>query len=468
MIFSFSRSTPKPHLGSLDVHRQNLSIVRLTAVCSHWRSVAIEHALLWSNIAFTTSILPTINCATIFLQRSKGTSLHVHIWDVFTTRCPPLLRPTRSALSNLLSLISSQRNRIVFLEVIEPSVGVFDALQGPAENVTKVVIQGRTPRQRLDPFSGKLPNIRQITLIHPGPCRLRTLTYLTQVTLHSGSRKWTFEGFLDCVDGCSSLRSLSIIRYLDFPDQGKDTTRTVSLPSLTDLHLDTCDTATILDHLKIPATASVSIGIDIEYVPNFNNAFSCMPRKTDRINFLRDTRSLTVVFDRSRGDFHISGFKGRTPVFLFQLRGSLTQLDDGWVHRSLEAATNILPFSQITSLALVADNAHVPWDSWLRQCGRLSALDVRCADTRDLVAVLNRTQNDNPLCHTLKELSISSLRDSPWNSYASLLKSTIRSRKRQGSPLSRLAMTVSEWDVIRRIDPSWVELVRRQGTRPYA
>ena len=230
LVFSFSKSKLQPHLGSFDIHRQNLSIVRLTAVCRHWRSVAIEHAILWSSIAFTTSTLPIIDCATTFLRRSKGTSLHVHIWDMSTTRHSPPCPLLRDALSNLLSLISSQRHRIVFLEVMEPSAGLFEAFQGPAENVSRVFIQGHTPTHRSDPFSGKLPNVRQITLVCPGPCRLRSLANLTQVTLHSGRRRWGLDTFLDCVDGCSSLESLSITRYLSF-HPARDSTRIVSLHS---------------------------------------------------------------------------------------------------------------------------------------------------------------------------------------------------------------------------------------------
>ena len=461
-IFSFSRSNLQPHLGSFDVHRQNLSILRLTAVCRHWRLVAIDHAILWRNVAFTTSALPTIDCATTFLQRSKGTSLYVHIWDIPKPGRLPSHVPPRGALAHLLSLISSQRNRIVLLEVIEPSARLLDAFQGPAENISQLIVQGRTPRKHSDPFSAKLPNVQQITLIGPTPCRLGSLTSLTQVTIHSGPKKWNIDAFLDCVDGCSSLRSLSVIRYLGFRP-GRDSTRTVSLPSLVNIRLDTCDTATILGHLNLPATASVSVCINVEHISNnFDNIFSCMPSEIDRISFLQNTRLLTIVFDKAHGDFHISGFDGATPVFFLQVCGPLTRLGGEWVHRSFAAAANVLPFCGITSLTLATESAHVPWESWLCQSGHLSTLDVRCADLGGLAAALKHMRGDVLLCHTLRNLSIEVPHDS-WSRHEGLLRSAILWRKTRGSALSSLAMNVGEWDNIRRLNPTWASLIRREG-----
>lgn len=460
LIFSFSKSKLLPHLGSFDVHRQNLSILRLTAVCRHWREVAIDYAILWSNIAFTTSAPPTINCATTFLQRSKGTPLRVHIWDI--PRRLPACNPPQRALTRLLSLVSSQRNRIVFLEVIEPSTRLLDAFQGPANNVSQLIVQGRIPMNHPDPLSAKLPNVREITLVSPAPCRLGSLVRLTQVTLHSGPRRWNIDAFLDCVDGCSSLKSLSVTRYVGFYP-GRDSTRIVSLPSLVNLRLDTCDAATILSHLDLPSAASVSICTNVGHVSDhLDNIFSCMPSEIGRVDFLQNMKSLTIVFDKAHGDFHVSGFNGAIPVLLLQVCGPLTRLDDEWVHRSFAAATNILPFSRINSLTLVAESACVPWEPWLRRSDHLSTLDARCANVGELVAALNRTQSNIPLCHTLENLSVNVPHGS-WSCHESLLKSAILLRKAHGKILSSLTMSTGEWDAFRRLNPTWTDLVRYEG-----
>jgi len=464
LIFSFSRSKLQPHLGSFDVHRQNLTVLPLTAVCRHWRSVAIDHAVLWSNIAFTTSALPTIDCATTFLQRSKGTPLHVHIWDRVRPKRPPSHTSLHDALTRLLSFISSQRNRIILLEVIEPSTYLLNNLQGPAENVAQLIVQGRTSTKRSDYFPAKFPNVQQVTLTCPTPCHLGSFTSLTQVTLHGDPRRWNIDAFLDCVDGCLTLKSLSITRCLDFYSV-RDSTRTVSLPSLVNLRLNTCDTVTILGRLKLPATASVSVCIDVKHISNnFDNIFSCLPPEIDRVNFLRNTRYLTIVFDKLHGDFHISGFNGATPVFLLQICGPLERLNDGWVHRSFAAATSILPFSDIISLTLVAESVRVPWESWLRQSTHLSTLDVCCVNLGGLAAALNHMQNNTPLCHTLRNLSI----NIPHNSCVhdeKLLESAILMRKTHGSALSSLTIDACGWDNIRRSSSTWTALVRREGLR---
>ena len=461
-IFSFSKSDLRPHLGSFDVHRQNISILRLTAVCRYWRSVAIDYAILWRNIAFTTTALHTIDCATIFLQRSKGTPLYVHIWDIPRPGHLHSHKPPRDVLAHLLSLISSQRNRIVLLELMEPSTHLFDAFRGPAENVSRLIVHGRTPIKRSDTFSAKFPNVQQITLISPTPCRLGTLASLTQVILHNGSRGWNIDAFLDCVDGCSSLRSLSIVRYLDF-DQGRNSTKTVSLPSLVSIRLDTCDAATILSHLDLPTTVSVSICINTRHAPgNFDNIFSCMPSEITRVNFLQNTRSLTLVFDKAHGDFHVSGFNGATPVFLLQVCGPLVMLDDDWVRRSFAAATQTLPFSGITSLTLVAESTSIPWESWLCRFCHLTTLDARCTDLKGLAEALNCAENDVTLCPTLKDLSIEVPRRS-WFRHENLLESAILLRKASGSALSSLTVNADEWKDTRRLNPTWACLVRREG-----
>lgn len=212
--------------------------------------MAINHAILWRNIAFTTSaVTPTIDCATAFLQRSKGTSLYVHIWDIPKSRHLSSYMPPCGALAHLLSLIYSQPNRIVLLEVVEPSARLLNAFQGSTENVSQLIVQGRIRMKHSDLFA-KIPNVQQITLICPTPCHLGPLTSLTQFTLDGGPRRWNTDAFLDCVDGCFSSRSLSVVRYLG-SHSGKDSTRIVSLPSLADLRLNTCDAAAILNRLGI-------------------------------------------------------------------------------------------------------------------------------------------------------------------------------------------------------------------------
>jgi len=147
------------------------------AVCHHWCLVVVDYAILWRNIAFTTSALSTINCATTFLQRSKRTSLHVHIWDI--SGHLPSHTPPQHALTHLLSLISSQQNHIVLLKVIESSIQLLNTFQGPANNISQLILQGCTSMNHLDPFFAKLPNVQQITLIYPTPCHLGSFTSLT-------------------------------------------------------------------------------------------------------------------------------------------------------------------------------------------------------------------------------------------------------------------------------------------------
>lgn len=74
-------------------------------------------------------------------------------------------------------------------------------------------------------------------------------------------------------------------------------------------------------------------------------------------------------------------------------------------------------------------------DSSLYKCRPLFTLNVCCAHIRGfrLAVALNRSPNDNPLCRTLRDLSVNALRN------------------------------VGEWDIIQQLDPAWIKLVRRQG-----
>ena len=151
-----------------------------------------------------------------------------------------------------------------------------------------------------------------------------------------------------------------------------------------------------------------------------------------------------------------------TPVFLLQIYGPLTLLEDDWVHRSFTAATHVLPFSGITSLTLVTESALVPWESWLCQSFHLSTLDARCADLKGLVEALIRTNGDASLCPTLKDLSIGVPRRS-WFRHENLLESAILLRKAHGNALSSLTVGADEWEDTRRLNPTWVRLVQREG-----
>ena len=237
-------STP----SSFGPHHENLDLLKLTAVCRRWRLIASDCATLWTSIAFSISVRSTIQCATLFLGRSKEAMLSVHIWDSGNSRnseIPP-------ACKALIRAIASQSHRLSTCELSSPSPEFWSQWSYPAPNLRILTIQGYGAK--LSPiFCGQIPRLESITLLNYAPGTLGNYAALRHADLrnHNHNRNISLTSLLEALRGCEKLERLALHGYSRLRHETHPAI--VSLPFLFKLDLFSSDSALILEHLDTPS-----------------------------------------------------------------------------------------------------------------------------------------------------------------------------------------------------------------------
>ena len=324
-IFRFAKAKPYPHLGTIDVHRQNLSVVRLTWVCQLWRNVAIQDSILWCNIAFSTSRLSTIRCATVFLHRSRGATLKVQIINIQTHGT---IAHT-ALVASLVDEIAVQSHRIVEFEAVGLSELVSEALVNRAENLVRLTITGHSSRELPIIFDGQIPRLKRLTLSNPAGWTLRLFQDVTKVALFCNGGNLRVNSLVSFLDGARNLEVLSLSRYQDYTTDNREVVRqSVALPSLRELNLSFCDASRILGCLDLPPSAHVSILTGSEH--EGQHIFQCLPNASSFWRFLSDTTSLTLTLNTTDNEFYLSTYhRGKSLCFL-RVYDDKKRLGEGW------------------------------------------------------------------------------------------------------------------------------------------
>ena len=452
MIFRLARDELYPHLGTVDLHHQNLSIVRLSAVCRLWRAVAIGDAILWCNIAFSTSRLSTIRCAAEFLRRSRGAMLRVQIIDV--------QRDVYIAqVSSLMDRIAQQSDRIVKFEAVGLSTLVSEALAYPANNLAHLTINGRGSEKLPLIFGGQLPRLGKLTLSNPSGWRLRLLPSVTEVSTCGCENGINVNSLMDFLDGANHLEKLSLSRPRGSRIDRRNASRPpVPLPSLRELRFALCDPR-ILGHLCLPPSTQITVLAG--YEPNNHHMFQYLPA-ADSFQPLHGTQSLTVALDTLESHL-ITHRNGRSSCFL-QIYDEHRRLDHRWILRSVDAITEFKPFHLIESLIFSVEQCSVPWRKWFLQLDRLVSMDVCSVDVEELVYELSRTHpgQDGPLCPSLRHLSLERKGCGPALE-SSALMSCLLARSQAHHPITSLRIRDRDWTTINQTDLGWKVLTTSRG-----
>jgi hypothetical protein len=463
MIFRLARDKLRPHLGTVDLHRQNLSIVRLSAVCRFWRAVAVGDAALWSNIAFSTSRRSTIRCATEFLQRSRGTMFTVQIINV-----------ERDAISNiaqvstLMDKIARQHDRIASFEAVGLSAIVAEALVYPANNLTHLTIKGCGSEELPLVFGGQLPRLRQLVLSNPSGWSLRTLPSVTKAAIYyRGDRNISIKSLTNFLDGAGNLEQLRLSRlWCSRADRRHVPQPPITLPSLRELRIVFCDTSRILGHLRLPPSTQTSILGG--YEPNNRHMLQYLPTAASFQPLLHGTRSLVVTLNAtSNGSRLITHRNGRPSCFL-QVYDGHRQLDQEWIPLTVNAIAEFKPFHLIESLVLSVEQCSVPWKKWFPQLVQIASMDICSAGVEEVVHELSRIhpEQGGPLCPSLRYLSLERKGCGPASD-SSGLKSCLLARSQARHPITCLRVRTWDWTAVDRMDLGWQALITSQGRPLY-
>jgi hypothetical protein len=458
-IFRLSKAKSRPHLGTIDIHHQNLSVVRLTRVCQLWRAVAIQDSTLWSNISFSTSRLSTIRCATEFLRRSRGATLKVQVIDIPNAGVAPYC----ALVTDLVEELAQQSHRVVEFEAVGFSKLVAEALVLPANNLSRLTINGQDSEELSMPFGGLMPRLERLTLSNPSGWSLGLFPDITKVTLFCSGNNLGMGSLVDFLDGARNLEVLSLSRYQASSPPGRKIVRKpVTLPRLRELNLSFSDSSQILGCLDLPPSAHVSILAGPE--PKNRDIFQCLPNAPGFWRFLSDTQTLSVTLHPSDNEFYLSMCGRDKPSCFLRVYDDRKQLDERWILRSVHVATRFEQFFNVESLSISVENYPIPWRAWLAQLDRLVRMDVASVDLNGLALALGvtRTTRNLPVCPSLRYLSVERKGAGMSIDY-SRLRRCILSRAKAGCPVFRLRVRTEDWAGMVQVDPGWKKLGTLRG-----
>ena len=455
LIFRFAGGTPKPHLGTVDIYRQNLSLLRLTRVCQRWRSIAISYPILWQNIAFSPSRLPTVRCAAGFLRWSGSAVLKVQVIDGGDQTT--IIYSAEAV--NLIEEIAQQSHRIIEFEAVGLSELISEALIYKADIIRRLSITGNPFEKIPLVFGGQLPRLERLALSNPTGWRLSLFHGVTKVTLHLRECDLHINILLEFLEGACNLQDLSLSRYRDH-----DTIRTVdrqpvTLPSLRELNLSFCDTSRILSYLHVPSTARILILKGKE--EKGRHIFQCLPNAPGFWRFLSTTDSLTLRLNSTSNEFHLATFHGYIPLCFLQIYEIRRWVDEGWILRSIYSASRFEQFFHLRSLTVSVDGHPIPWEVWISKLNGLAELDARSTNPEQLALAL-RPIRGRVSCPSLRYLTVEGIATQKLPDI-STLRSSLLARAAEGHPVFRLRFRGRDWKYIARVDPCWEGLVRSQG-----
>lgn len=461
-IFRFAIAKPYPHLGTIDIHRQNLSTARLTRVCQLWRNVAIQDSVLWCNIAFSTSRLSSVRCAAVFLRRSRGAALKIQIMDVqdYGTIAHFAL------VANLLDDIAEQSCRIVEFEAVGLSELVSEALVHRANNLHRLIITCQPSEKVPVIFGGQIPRLKRLTLSNPTGWKLDAFQGVTKVALFCEGSDFRLISLIDFLDGARNLQVLSLSRYRDDYDRDRRTVRqSVTLPSLRELNLSFCGIPRLLGHLDLPDSVRISILVGPEF--KSQDIFQCLPSSPRFRRFLADTKSISLVMNAADNEFYLSMYHRDKASCFLRVYDDRNIPDEGWILRSIDGVGHFEPFRNIESLTVSAGDYQVQWGMWLPRLNGLVTLETRTVDLEGLVRALRpNTASHKPIpCPSLRHLSVGRTAAGTIFDF-SILRSCLLARARTGYPVFRLRFRSEHYEGVTEADPCWQELVLSEGEVP--
>ena len=448
---TFKPSSPTNTPSYLPPHDKNLTLLKVTAVCRHWRSTATECATLWTNIAFSTSALSTIQCATLFFGRSKEALLSVHICDPGNARDPSSVR--------LLRRIARQSHRISICELSSPSPQFWKYWSFPAPKLRRLAIQGhgvQTPPL----FRGEIPQLGTFVALYHSPWPLGKYAVLRQADLRNHNRYVTLESFLDALRGCKLLEKLTLHGYARLGKTGPRPT-TLSLPHLRQLDIFSCDSALILEHFDAPSLIGPVIVFDSS--PQ-RHILSSLPESEHTPPYLQGVANLHIVLNSYSAQYYVAGYREDGCIaFYVGVCGVGHWFRWLWVQESIGAVASFAHFSDIRSLMFSTDAPAVPWDLWLPNLTRVRELTVSCPKSEGLLTTLIGTSPEGglPFCPSLFSLGLYRCGRCAVVDHVSLLEFVL-SRYRARRPLRKLKLHRDEWDWVREMDQSWVVLAQSQ------
>ena len=255
---------PPPMSVFSETPKFSISIATLLSlVCKRWRFVILADLALWSDIDIQPvegTLHNTLERAVAYATRSDPIPMSVSMSNCTEN---PL------AVIHLSHFITNNSQRIrelkVYLRVTGGLANEFNQLRTPMPNL-EVLELGCSPYGGVPVglglpqlFSHNYPRLKHLSIQHFTTVPPRAFTDLVTLVLSHSNGRVVLDDFLTLVAGSPRLEVLWLKRYLVTPSENPHTPTPVSLPRLSSITLENCDSHLILSVLRLPDTATLRI-----------------------------------------------------------------------------------------------------------------------------------------------------------------------------------------------------------------
>lgn len=446
-------SSASTAIGHDPVYTGNLALLRVTAVCLRWRLVASDLSALWNNIAFSTLKPTSIQCAELFLGRTKSCNLYVYI----SAPALPDTPATSALMRKLFFRISSESHRVRGFDFITtPRTSIlYTYWTNPAISSHRIPGVGNTIPSSCDAF----PIVESMRLSSPSwfpsfaPC-------LKILDLRSNDNSTSLRTLLHALGGCPALESLTLQGYRNFVDEGSPDAPVTTLPNLRRLHVFSCNSTPILAFLRLPSLAHPLVLFDSN--PH-EDLLRSLPQRQSGAPYLEGVSKLRVVLNMGNSQYSIAAYREDGRMNLYLGASMVSHISRWqWIRGSMEAVASFGPFSEVTALSITADAIFASWSPCLSRMRHLSRLDLCCPDVAGCLDILSTPVDGSPLCPSLHTLALRGFRRSNEFDYGSL-KACILFRRAGACPLTFVLVPGGDWTGVRMHDTSWGALVESHG-----
>jgi len=417
-IFQFALGQPPLRLRTpelLDQHRARIhTLIEISLVCREWRSTVLGDGTLWATLPIDTSRTDCQQSTTIIMERSKRAMLDVSIV------CDDDLDSPHEAL---FSEISKNIARIKSLHLHATSLEILRNLSVPAPRLeTLNILIAEQPAELGFLFDGNLPALRSLTLagLPSWPPGLFSNLRDLRLILPPSHPTVRVSLLVDVMSRSPNIEEIKMCAFLSMVDDSPPSSL-ARLPNLQKFMMRDCDSAMVLSHTVIPATAYLKIVTDncamgaTMGIPSRDCHILCsVPEDISTTGFLTESVMIVMQQDHKVG-FAVGFYRSRSSqpsLRIFDQSGSVDS--ELFARRSIEVLANRSHnFRNIKYLSLaLSASATAPWSVLLCGFKQLERLGVIALHAPSILSTLmDIDEGGLPICPALKRVDVREKRD---------------------------------------------------------
>jgi len=316
----------------------------------------------------------------------------------------------------LFSEISKNMDRIKSLHFDTTSPGTLHNFYAPAPRLEALrIVVAERPTELGFLFGGELPALRSLALTGLPSWPLGFFSNLKDLclVLPSSHPIVRVSSLLDIMSRSPNIERIRISAFLSMVDDSPPSSL-VHLPNLQKLTMRDCDSATVLSHTIIPATADIKVVTNHRtmsatmHIPSRSLHILCsVPEDVFTTGLITKTTTLVVQQDHKVG-FGLGFYQSRNSQPSLRILDRSTSVDL-FGRRSIEALASCSHrLGNIREIILVLSaGIAVSWSTLLRGFKHLEQLSTTAPHASPVLSTLMVIGEDgHPICPALRQLNI--------------------------------------------------------------